>query len=232
MKRLWEQFLDIICFIQPDDFGNSIDKQVVLGSLIEHSIASPLTVLAATNDDRVKSAAYQQIRGVLRALRSPHHHHTFSVKETTVMIAQQLLLLPDSDRVYFAHRQIDGVSLRGKQLLLIEAVMCLVKNSLESNEETLVGLNLFSSQKVLKIVLSDFGQGMNTWQQLLVKQPFLTTKKDGMGIGLPFVKWVVESVFYGQFEILSKPALGTMVVLKLPILSPRTRFLDMNNPRL
>ena len=73
---------------------------------------------------------------------------------------------------------------------------------------------------------------MNGWQQLLFSQPFITTKSWGFGIGLPFVKWVVEVVFDGQFDLLSKSNLGTMIVLKLPMSNAETNFPDKHNPPL
>jgi len=230
--RVWQQLSTLLNFPHFKSIDNSIDKQVVLSSLIQHALASPLTVMAASSRQKEKLRAYQQIQSLFTDLKSPAHYQHFQVLEFKALLVQQLAKLPEYDRVYFGCRNISKIMLYGKKLLLVEAVMCLVKNSLESNLDTVVGINIFPSQKSLKIVLSDFGKGMNGWQQLLFSQPFITTKSRGFGIGLPFVKWVVEVVFDGQFDLLSKSNLGTMIVLKLPMSNAETNFPDKHNPPL
>jgi signal transduction histidine kinase len=49
-----------------------------------------------------------------------------------------------------------------------------------------------------------------------VFEPFYTTKKSGLGLGMPFAKRVIEQ-HRGSIQVVSHPGEGTMVEIKLPL---------------
>lgn len=196
--------------------NGSIDKQLVLGSIIHHALSSPLSVISSNCDQRKKGKAIAHIERLLDEFRHTDLVEEFSLGHTIALISQQLESIPGSDRLYFAHHKSQDVKLRGKQGLLVEAVICLVKNALQSSQETLVGLHLVANHSEVKISVADFGSGMSGWQQIRASKLFTTSKHNGTGVGLPFSRWVIERVFNGKMHILSKLNLGTMVVIILP----------------
>ena len=57
---------------------------------------------------------------------------------------------------------------------------------------------------------------MNQSQLAKVLNPGVTYKKNGHGIGLPFVLEIMDSIG-GQLKILSSPGRGTIVILNFPL---------------
>ncbi len=70
--------------------------------------------------------------------------------------------------------------------------------------------------KSLQIQIRDSGCGMNQSQLAKVLNPGVTYKKNGHGIGLPFVLEIMDSIG-GQLKILSSPGRGTIVILNFPL---------------
>jgi PAS domain S-box-containing protein len=67
----------------------------------------------------------------------------------------------------------------------------------------------------LLLEIKDTGSGMTTEQLGQVFEPFYTTKSSGLGLGMPYVKRVVE-LHRGSIRLESKPSEGTRVEIKLP----------------
>lgn len=72
----------------------------------------------------------------------------------------------------------------------------------------------------LRLELEDSGQGMSADALAQVFQPFHTTKRTGLGVGLPMVRRTVERLG-GQVELSSVPGQGTRALLHLPLASHR-----------
>ena len=64
-------------------------------------------------------------------------------------------------------------------------------------------------------MIEDTGIGIPEYNMNLIYDPFFTTKPKGMGLGLSFVRQVVEA-HQGILEITSKPGEGTTVTIKIP----------------
>ncbi|MEL6543925.1 MAG: ATP-binding protein [Myxococcota bacterium] len=67
----------------------------------------------------------------------------------------------------------------------------------------------------LALIISDTGQGMGPGEAERVFQEFYTTKAQGSGLGLAFVRRIVEN-HHGRVELTSAPGEGTRVTLILP----------------
>lgn len=67
---------------------------------------------------------------------------------------------------------------------------------------------------LLKII--DTGPGMTIEQTEKVFEPFYTTKINGLGLGMPFAKRVIEQ-HRGSIRVMSRPGEGTEVEIKLPV---------------
>jgi signal transduction histidine kinase len=71
------------------------------------------------------------------------------------------------------------------------------------------------NQKMLVIEVQDTGVGMSEELQKKIFNSFLTTKSDGLGLGMAIVRRIVEN-HYGKIEIRSEPGNGTLVRLYFP----------------
>lgn len=99
---------------------------------------------------------------------------------------------------------------------MLRAITNILKNSVEAMPD---GGNLqvkaTIEEEKLRLMIEDTGTGIPENDMNLIYDPFFTTKPKGMGLGLSFVRQVVEA-HQGILEITSKPREGTTVTIKIP----------------
>ncbi|HEV7906495.1 MAG TPA: ATP-binding protein [Pyrinomonadaceae bacterium] len=66
-----------------------------------------------------------------------------------------------------------------------------------------------------QLTIADTGHGMNAEQIEKVFEPFYTTKSQGLGLGMPYAKKVIEQ-HHGAIHIESRQAEGTQIIIELP----------------
>jgi two-component system sensor histidine kinase HydH len=66
-----------------------------------------------------------------------------------------------------------------------------------------------------RLTIADTGCGMTAEQIEKVFEPFYTTKSQGLGLGMPYAKKVIEQ-HHGAIHIESQPDAGTRIVIELP----------------
>jgi two-component system, NtrC family, sensor histidine kinase HydH len=106
----------------------------------------------------------------------------------------------------------------GDTSLLVQVFNSIFSNAVEAmpkGGQLDVETALSSDRKRVEIVVRDNGEGMTPEQLKRAFVPFHTTKKAGMGIGLPLVRRVVERLG-GSVAIESALGAGTTVRLNLP----------------
>ncbi|MBU1886062.1 HAMP domain-containing histidine kinase [Patescibacteria group bacterium] len=119
-----------------------------------------------------------------------------------------------------------GTRLYGNRFYFQEAVICSVKNAIESyssisktNRTVLVSGKITKSDLILTFI--DGGRGMNWLEKNLMFADGFTNKKEGTGIGLTWVKKVIENHFSGQIKVLSQKHHGTTMIWTLPLYDKR-----------
>ena len=84
--------------------------------------------------------------------------------------------------------------------------------------------NYKTDRRGVVIIVEDQGRGIPPEEQEIIFDPFFTTREEGVGLGLPTVKQVVER-FAGYIGVESEPGRGTCFDIFLPqersLLSPR-----------
>jgi signal transduction histidine kinase len=102
------------------------------------------------------------------------------------------------------------------RLRLIQALSSLAKNAIEAVAESgRVTLGATSPRRGwVRITVADTGYGMNPEEILQALLPMVSSKKDDRhtGVGLPLAKKIIERECRGDFEIQSKPEVGTTVI--------------------
>ena len=76
-----------------------------------------------------------------------------------------------------------------------------------------MGENLAGTEVWLRVV--DNGLGMDEETRRRVFDPFVTSKEDGTGLGLPIVKRIIEA-HGGRIELASTTGEGTEFILSFP----------------
>lgn len=113
--------------------------------------------------------------------------------------------------------------LKGNRFYFQEAVICTLKNAIEAyqgidiREKQLVLVSGQITKSKLKISFVDGGRGMNWLEKTLMFADGLSFKHNGAGVGLTWVKRVVENHFLGEIKVISKKNHGTTMIWSLPL---------------
>ena len=100
--------------------------------------------------------------------------------------------------------------------LLFQAVINLMKNSLEAMEEGgTIHIGAGTTDGGTSLWVEDTGKGMTEEEQSQMFDPFFTTRKIGTGLGLANVHQMVTQL-KGRIDVNSEPGKGTKVVMTFP----------------
>lgn len=109
-------------------------------------------------------------------------------------------------------------SLIGDITQLRQAFDSLLSNAVEAMLEggvMTVRTRLVNNGRLIQVVIIDTGIGMTKQQLDSSFLPFLSSKKRGLGLGLPIAKRIIKAMG-GTIKLESRPAEGTTVIIKLP----------------
>jgi len=108
---------------------------------------------------------------------------------------------------------------RGERVRLTHALNSLLSNALEAMPEgglLEISAAVKSDRRALTIKIRDNGVGIPRDQLPRVFAPFFTSKRKGLGLGLPLVRRIVTR-FGGSVSIASEPGHGTEILVELPV---------------
>jgi two-component system, LuxR family, sensor kinase FixL len=102
-----------------------------------------------------------------------------------------------------------------------QVVVNLVRNAIEAMEqverrELVIGTRAIPDQRAAEVLVADSGPGIAPQLADRLFQPFFTTKKSGMGLGLSICREIVEA-HHGRLSAAPGAAGGTVFRLMLPI---------------
>jgi two-component system, LuxR family, sensor kinase FixL len=104
-----------------------------------------------------------------------------------------------------------------------QVVLNLVRNAIEAMEEMeqrelVVATRTVPDQDLAEVIVADSGPGIAPELADRLFQPFVTTKKTGMGLGLSICREIVEA-HHGRLTTTPESSHGTEFVMTLPIAS-------------
>ncbi|MBI4299084.1 MAG: HAMP domain-containing histidine kinase [Chloroflexi bacterium] len=121
--------------------------------------------------------------------------------------------LVDIDRTY----EVNELHIEGHPILLREALSNLVTNAIEAVPVGgKISVQLITQNGNVLINIVDNGLGIPEKQKSLIFEPFNTSKKKGLGLGLFSAKHIVE-MHRGLLSVESRSGKGTRVEVALPI---------------
>tara|TARA_R110002153_G_scaffold87317_3_gene216047 strand:- start:15394 stop:17277 length:1884 start_codon:yes stop_codon:yes gene_type:complete len=152
---------------------------------------------------------------------------TFDIREAIgnceAMLAQQAL----QKKIVLNARVAKGpVQLTACHRSVNQILINLIANAIKFTEEGgIVTIDAAKQADVMRISVSDTGIGISAADLEKIGSPFVQVESEyarqyeGTGLGLSLVKGLV-ALHGGQFEIESKPGLGTTVTVELPVKGP------------
>jgi signal transduction histidine kinase len=106
--------------------------------------------------------------------------------------------------------------IRGDHELLTAAVANLLKNAKEAiRNKGLIEVETGRANGAAYVVVRDSGTGMDSQEVDMIFNPFFSRKADGMGLGLAYVKKIVEQ-HEGRIEVISRKGKGSTFTLRFP----------------
>ena len=102
-----------------------------------------------------------------------------------------------------------------------QVVLNLVRNAVEAMQEVerrelVIGTRTIADLEVAEVTVADSGPGIAPELAGQLFQPFVTTKKTGMGLGLSICREIVEA-HHGRLSVAPNPSGGTVFRVTLPI---------------
>lgn len=112
----------------------------------------------------------------------------------------------------------DEIYIEGDYNRLKQVFINLFKNSLESKrkEDLVVNVKIKEDNNNCIISMKDNGKGMSKEVLEKIYNDFFTTKETGTGIGIPYIKEIIE-LHHGTLSYKSRENKGTTVLITLPI---------------
>lgn len=105
------------------------------------------------------------------------------------------------------------------QDVLLGALMNLLHNSAQSAAAPVaIKVHAYVREEMLRLVITDNGEGMGPELLEQVQESFFTRKSAGTGLGLMVVQAVVQA-HQGRFVLRSKQGRGTSALVELPLLA-------------
>jgi nitrogen fixation/metabolism regulation signal transduction histidine kinase len=210
--------------------------------IFKHACMTPLTILSCTleslQSETNQKTKEKNIHGAQNAIdylsklinlvtQSEQKDNAFCVNESINEVAYLFKNKNKCDLFYSNFLPIK-LKLHGNKLYFQEIIICLLNNAYEAyTDKKLAHISL--SVRIIKgqifIGVVDFAKGMTPIGTKLALVKGISYKKNGLGLGLSFVKSSVETEFNGEFKIISGYGVGTHAQLSIPIPKPYNQSL-------
>jgi len=209
---------------------------------LAHQIRNPLTVaglsverLLATEDDDEARERLERVRGSLRAIEQQIRNalvfvrgelaerHTFAVSELVAAMRDAWATLLDGHRVVWTEAYGDRDFVAGDLATLVGALTNIADNAVSiGGPDVSLSITVDASHGALRIAIADDGPGMDRAMLARAREPFVTGRAGGTGLGLAVVDAVVKA-HDGAFALESTLGEGTCARIELPLLGEFAR---------
>lgn len=205
--------------------------------VFRHACMTPLTILSCSLDNLDSNVKLKEKTENLKNARMAIKHLSKLISSVTnseendsefeinKAINEVIYLFKNKYKceVFYTNFLPKDLKLYGRKLYFQEIIICLLNNAYEAykNKDVShisVSIRIIKNQVFIGVV--DFAKGMTGMAQKLALLRGISYKENGLGLGLSFVKQVVEEKFSGTFKILSGYGVGTHVQVTIPIPKP------------
>lgn len=208
-------------------------------SSIAHSLSNPLNIISGNADflllnKKESNDEYEELRTILdettRITKSIRHLLNFSrpvkinktendLNELINKISKQIKFLKDNKDIKLKKSlQKDLPKLKFDYAQIEESIMNIVTNAVQAiHLKGEIGIRTSSNGSIVKIDISDDGQGISKENQAKIFLPFFSSKEygKGTGLGLSIAKKALKE-HNGDIKVKSNPGKGTTFTLTLP----------------
>lgn len=180
----------------------------ILGMEIESTRHQPLVQAMLKETKRIKNLVEE-----LLLYSRPSRLNMGDVDIVDLIEELKIYLLAKNSGITFDYK-IEPVRFRADRDKLTQVLLNLIDNAIGAGCGR-INIGAEKKEGLLKIAVSDDGEGIDDECLDRIFEPFFTTKKDGTGLGLAISKKIIED-HGGNIEVRSKKNSGTTVLLSIP----------------
>lgn len=171
-------------------------------------------------DDQRAGAVIDRMRSLLK-----RREVEFSVLDLNVLAREVISLVrPDADsrKVRLALEPASSIPpVRGDRVQLLQVFLNLLLNAMDAVDDSApdcrrVTVRIQPAGALVEVTVSDTGHGIPPDKVTSLFEPFFTTKANGMGMGLPISRRIMEA-HLGSIRAENDPAGGATFCLTLPV---------------
>jgi len=199
----------------------------VAGLSIEHLLMTETGVDVRERLERVRGslqAIEQQIRNALVFVSGElTQRQTFAVADLVAALHDAWVSLLDGHRVEWLQKFSDRDCITGDLATLVGALTNIVDNAVAvGGAQVMLTISIEAIAGTLAVTIADNGPGMSSDVLARVRQPFVSERPGGTGLGLPIVDAVV-CAHDGRFMLESELGKGTRARIELPLVTQANR---------
>lgn len=207
-----------------------------------HDLANRITVLSMDVENLGKAKggpsdlidqtheSIKYVEDMIKQVRYQAQGHEapteFDINKETQDIVESLSYKHRRQNVEISiHNSLPGKSkYHGDRIVYRQIIGSIISNAIDAynnpidskSEKKYVIVKLIRSGTTIKVIISDHGRGIDPDKIDTIFEPFYSTKKDGMGIGLFIARQLAEHQLGGSLTVQSEVGVGSTFTLVLP----------------
>jgi len=216
-KKEKERYREISAFTSgvAHEIKNPLNSLSLLFELLHKKVPEELQKDVSLGKKEIQkvSRIIDQFSISLKPLRL--NKEKFSLAEMVSGVQESLLKEFSTDRVKIHYSESSSIVLKADKGLMQQALLNLLKNSLEASEKGRIGIRAWQKKGKVLVRIDDSGRGIPEEDHVRIFAPFFSTKEKGMGIGLYLTKKIIDA-HGGEITVNSQTGQGTTFFMQIP----------------
>lgn len=216
-KKEKERYRDISAFTSgvAHEIKNPLNSLSLLFELLQKRVPEELQKDVSLGKEEIQkvSRIIDQFSASLKPFRL--NKEMFSLAEMVSDVRESLFKEISTDGIEISYSESSSIMLNADKGLMQQAFLNLLKNSFEASEKGRIGIRAWQKKGKVLVRIDDPGRGIPEEDMELIFEPFFSTKKKGMGVGLYLTKKIIEA-HEGEIGVKSQTGQGTTFFIQIP----------------
>ncbi|MGD8536994.1 MAG: HAMP domain-containing sensor histidine kinase [Candidatus Aminicenantes bacterium] len=216
-KKEKERYREISAFTSgvAHEIKNPLNSLSLLCELLHKKVPEELQKDVSLGKEEIQkvSRIIDQFTASLKPLRL--NKEMFSLAEIVSDVRESLFKEFNTDGVEISYSESSSIVLNADKGLMQQAFFNLLKNSLEASKKGRIEIRAWQKKGKVLVRIDDPGRGIPEKDKEQIFEPFFSTKKKGMGVGLYLTKKIIET-HEGEIAVKSQTGQGTTFFIQIP----------------
>ncbi len=216
-KKEKEKFREISAFTSgvAHEIKNPLNSLSLLFELLQRRVPEELHKDVSLGKKEIQSVSriIDQFSTTLKPFRL--NKEMFSLAGMVSDVRESLVKELDKDGVEISYSESSSISLHADKGLMQQAFTNVLTNSLDASERGKIEIHAWQKKGKVLVRINDLGRGITEEDKERIFEPFFSTKKKGMGVGLYLTKKIIEA-HEGEIAVKSQTGKGTTFFMQIP----------------